>query len=234
MFDEILGLGSLVDRFPRIFRGEEPRCASHVTPGWRTLIFEAFREIDATLTDANAAAFEVHQIKEKFGTLRLYCGGLERTPGVQVTEHLCGERLHGTTHGDLLGDRVARIVEAAENQSATTCEMCGAPATNAVRDYRAMTRCESHLSWPWDRWENHEFLLAQQATFPLARYPFAAALAAERGAKAKRLDGRALQFLYEDALQRGMNPRELGLADRDLAWLLRVEGMPKPWEMDDL
>lgn len=31
MFEETLGLGSLIDRFPRLFRGEEPRCDQHLS-----------------------------------------------------------------------------------------------------------------------------------------------------------------------------------------------------------
>lgn len=58
------------------------------------------------------------QVKEKFGTLRVYYTG---------------------------GDSFVRgAVDMAENQSAVTCEMCGAPGELSTKNMWLKTLCESH------------------------------------------------------------------------------------------
>jgi hypothetical protein len=56
------------------------------------------------------------QVKEKFGTLRFYVDG-----------------------GD---EEVFRLIDAAEQESATICEVCGAPGTLVMKGW-CSTRCES-------------------------------------------------------------------------------------------
>ncbi len=56
------------------------------------------------------ADYVVHQVKEKFGTLRYYCAPRSDEPGSEVWE-----AFHA-------------IVDDAERASATMCERCGAPA----------------------------------------------------------------------------------------------------------
>lgn len=77
-----------------------------VGPGWRPLVARAVAAIEA-------AGGEVEQVKEKFGTLRVYyCG-----PDVPE-------------------------INAIERVSALTCETCGAPGRMRTRGYWLMTRCD--------------------------------------------------------------------------------------------
>ena len=65
-------LQKLIERFPRLFRGAQPVVWSHVPVGWTAIVRTLFAGIDALLNDEQARCLKVGQIKEKFGTLRLY------------------------------------------------------------------------------------------------------------------------------------------------------------------
>lgn len=65
-------LRKLVEQHPRLFRGEVPYVASWLAPGWAPLVEKLFDDIEGLLDDERAARFCVHQIKEKFGALRVY------------------------------------------------------------------------------------------------------------------------------------------------------------------
>jgi len=87
--------------------------------------------IDACLQAAkdvgyDSAIDEVRQIKEKFGTLRVY--------------------IHCSSSLKDAGERAKRIYEAIEkaNRSARTCEVCGAPGKLMLADSFYMTRCHVH------------------------------------------------------------------------------------------
>ena len=69
-----------------------------VRDGWRKIIEEMFKKIDAHCSNSGCAV-EIQQVKEKFGTLHVYYDG-----------------------GDA---KIGRIVHAAEHMSAKTCELCG-------------------------------------------------------------------------------------------------------------
>ena len=94
-----------------------PECG----PGWRDLIERACDRISAML--GSEERVEILQIKEKYGTLRVYWRGK------------VSERSKQTVEG---------IIALAEARSATTCEQCGEKG----RLYRAggvpMTRCPAH------------------------------------------------------------------------------------------
>lgn len=78
-----------------------------VDAGWYPLVIA---------TDIRLAAIDphyvVHQIKEKFGTLRYYCASSSENPG-----------------DDGVGDAFDAVVRDAERESAITCERCGEPGT---------------------------------------------------------------------------------------------------------
>lgn len=98
----------LVEAYPDLFhppvgdsgaaRGS-PECGE----GWRDLLERAFARIWAAV-QADGGSLKVAQIKEKYGTLRLYWqGSLSPEASAQVAE----------------------AIDLAEARSACTCELCG-------------------------------------------------------------------------------------------------------------
>ena len=83
-------------------------------PGWRPLLEDLLGELAAL----NWAG-EIHQVKEKFGTLRFYVGG-----GSEETR-----------------DQVYAAVDRADRKSRETCEDCGAPGKLRQRGWWK-TRCD--------------------------------------------------------------------------------------------
>ena len=101
-------LTELVVRFPRLFRGKEPSAPSFLPLGWTQLVWELFQDVDRLLNAAQATSFEVLQVKEKLGRLR-----------VRV-------RYSGTL--DAEGDpetRLRALVAEASDQSEAVCRICG-------------------------------------------------------------------------------------------------------------
>lgn len=70
-----------------------------VPDGWREILETLFKKIDVHCSNSGCKPIEIQQVKEKFGTLRVYYDG-----------------------GD---DRISRFVHNAEHLSAGTCELCG-------------------------------------------------------------------------------------------------------------
>lgn len=84
--------------------------------GWMDLIFR----LSAALSEhAGQAGLDcvASQVKEKFGTLRFYVDGTD--------------------------DVAQRLIDAAETESATICEICGAPAKLFTAGWH-VTRCDAH------------------------------------------------------------------------------------------
>jgi hypothetical protein len=95
---------------------DQVRCTPICADGWRPIIESA-----VDLIVAAAPMARIVEMKEKFGTLRIYC---ETPPAVTAA--------------------VDRIVAAAEEQSGRTCEICGnAGVLYDVADWLA-TRCVAH------------------------------------------------------------------------------------------
>ncbi|GJD90903.1 hypothetical protein BHAOGJBA_4447 [Methylobacterium hispanicum] len=92
-----------------------------VGEGWRALLADTFERLDAAIrsvpADANGMAFQCHDVKEKYGTLRI-----EMVPYVEEVEAICLD---------------------AENRSETVCDVCG--STGRVREGAwVMVRCDAH------------------------------------------------------------------------------------------
>src|SRR6478672_13554285 len=87
--------------FAQCWRGSPPARARPWTAGegWRPIIAQLDRDIAAV-----ESAYEVHQVKEKFGGLRFYYAG-------------------GTSNGA----RIDELIAQAERLAAQTCELRGAP-----------------------------------------------------------------------------------------------------------
>jgi hypothetical protein len=85
-------------------------------PGWKTLI-------DPIVTRANEIGATITQIKEKFGCLRIYFD-----PGQADT------------------DKLEDMIDKAELESATTCEMCGKPGVTMTSGHWLKTVCKEHAT----------------------------------------------------------------------------------------
>lgn len=87
--------------------------------GWADILNIMFEKITAL----NPSKFHVNQIKEKFGTLRVYWGG-------NVGKH---------------ENAINAIINEAEEKSAITCENCGEPAKCRCVNNWYVTLCNKHL-----------------------------------------------------------------------------------------
>ena len=128
-------LDELIQRHPRLFRGEFPAIASWVPEGWPPLVEELLHDIEALLDDKQAARLEIRQIKEKFGSLRVYA---QLHPGPGATE---------LSEGDApLHQHVIRLVHEAEKCTLHVCDSCGAPSE--IRSFAGWmtTRCDRCLA----------------------------------------------------------------------------------------
>ncbi|WP_240543261.1 hypothetical protein [Bradyrhizobium canariense] len=116
----------LVEAYPDLFRPpvsipEGAQGWPEAADGWQDLIERACQRIRAALSEGDR--FHFQQIKQKYGTLRIYWTGRLSA----ATEH-----------------RVLEVIDLAEARSACTCELCG----NEGSLYRSggvlMTRCAEH------------------------------------------------------------------------------------------
>ena len=86
---------------------------------WQAAVGAGWAEIVGDLVDlCEKHGVEILQVKEKFGGVRFYVGSAP--------------------------DEVHRAIEAAEDKSIATCELCGAPGSVICHSGWLMTRCEKH------------------------------------------------------------------------------------------
>jgi hypothetical protein len=95
----------LTEEFPLLYEGEG-EFHFECEDGWYDIIHDLSAEIEH-MNLTNALFCRAVQVKEKFGALRFYA----------------------TADGD---PKVSALIQAATNESAKTCERCGAPG--ALRD----------------------------------------------------------------------------------------------------
>jgi hypothetical protein len=86
--------------------------------GWLGLIHTLHYSIAHVVPD-----YVIYQIKEKFGTLRFYY------------------TVAGDLPDDASLDKICALVDEAERQSSTTCEVCGDPGATTERKGWWFTRC---------------------------------------------------------------------------------------------
>lgn len=87
--------------------------------GWYPLIIELLDKLQA-IEDRDQKGLEVLEVKEKFGTLRVY-----------------------TSYAT---DEIFDLINKYEKKSETTCEVCGKDGTLYSDHGRLKTRCEEHRS----------------------------------------------------------------------------------------
>jgi hypothetical protein len=114
----------LSELYPKLFRGQDMPVTENLMSfgcecgdGWFTLINTACSLIATHEEHANSTEFLFTQIKEKYGTLRIYYTG-------------------GNAYID-------GVVNMAEALSSETCELCGAPGKLGGVGWLS-TRCETH------------------------------------------------------------------------------------------
>lgn len=88
--------------------------------GWRFLLGDLLQRISATLSDEEKQEFQISQIKEKFGTLRVH------------------------TYAE--SDRIDMLVDAAERASEITCDVCGGRGRLRNSGW-IYVRCDEHVDY---------------------------------------------------------------------------------------
>jgi hypothetical protein len=136
----------LVRRFPALFldaSGQPTGGYPTVGDGWRILLTRCCERITAALARAPAETVRVGQIKEKFGTLRIYVDVQRRVP-------------------DGVREDIREAIDLAEARSACTCETCGDPGWLSG-DSWITTSCDRHRRGPWTRQPKpHDFVIVQR------------------------------------------------------------------------
>lgn len=93
------------DKYPKLFPEGEPVCGFYCEHGWRPILDKLCQDITKELDSMpEPMNITVQQVKEKFGGLRFYISS-------------------GT-------DTIFDLINAAEQESTTTCETCGKPGMN--------------------------------------------------------------------------------------------------------
>lgn len=136
-------IDALIERFPRIFKGAQPYAWSDLPQGWTELAERLFADVDRMLDDEAAKAFEVRQIKEKFGGLRVYWRFAEQeTTAIDVFDtgslgHLVLQPVEPTA----LFTRIRLRVQEAADEAARTCQHCGNGSATANNSGLVATLC---------------------------------------------------------------------------------------------
>jgi hypothetical protein len=116
----MLAVNRWVEKHPEWF--DRPRIEiEEGHEGWRQLIDNALASAERILSEYPCALFRILQVKEKFGTLRIYF----REEGLPAE----------------VSDRLRDIMQATNDESSSVCEMCGASARLGVRRGRVSVRC---------------------------------------------------------------------------------------------
>ncbi len=165
----------LQKEFPEFFRGlhnGDPRqtlmCFGLETgDGWYNIVYNACQQIKNVLQKYNVPldSFVFVQIKEKFGSYRLYFDwqqGIEYTWWETISNKLLKIptfilkhfRIYKWWNFHRVYNKVDKIIRDAEMQSGRTCEDCGAPSVED-KNYRdggwIVTLCQKHLDEYYSR-----------------------------------------------------------------------------------
>lgn len=136
----------LIEAHPLLFRGVPPVVWSDLPTGWYRLVDTLCSAIEVVLGPEACAAFEVRQIKQKFGALRFYYR-LDGRESLHVDIMMPTGRQHVVISAEAAGDdddRVRELVDAACAASETACEVCGEPAHPRNLNGWLTTLCDVH------------------------------------------------------------------------------------------
>lgn len=137
--------------YPYMFRDYARGSPYHFHRGWFPLIAQACQRIDAIVgDDPFRHEFAWAQIKEKFGTLRLYWHARgARAVRVNVISPEGIESFSRASpaddHDEMVADQIGEIVDAAMKQSAEVCLVCGAAGVLRTGGWWA-TLCDTHFA----------------------------------------------------------------------------------------
>ena len=130
-------LQNIIDRIP-IGWGKWISCDK----GWYKLLAETNRKMKMMWPQ-----YEIHQVKEKYGTLRFYWG----IPSEDENWQAMNEDVRNITY-EIMYDIAAQ----AEHRSEYICETCGGLGKTRVRNYWYKTLCKScaiEQNYPLEDWE---------------------------------------------------------------------------------
>ena len=136
-------IDALVEIYPRLFKGRPPRSWSDLSAGWTEIVRCLFADLDAMLSDRQAASLEITQIKEKLAGLRVYRElGRSKTLAVDLFAPGSVERLEARPRRpSAVFLRIGERVRQAEVQAAQTCQHCGQPGTRRQLSGWLVTLC---------------------------------------------------------------------------------------------
>jgi len=137
----------LLQAFPRLLHGGLPYL--EFGRGWDGIIHGLLQDIDELLHDEQATAFRVVQIKEKFGTLRLYYrvrGQRRLHVDVQDGQGLPLRLVVGEVTSAFPCEEIDRLIAQAEEMTAQTCEGCGQPGSLRCHAGWYTTLCDACLA----------------------------------------------------------------------------------------
>lgn len=118
-------LSRLQRRYPRVFTSSNLEWGLEHMSGWDELIDAMSMRIDAILSDNTKGEIVLLQVKEKFGTLRVYYR-LKQLEGNAIAE-------------------IAEAIKEAQEASTHFCEICGRPGT-LLPNNQMKTRCNTCAS----------------------------------------------------------------------------------------
>jgi hypothetical protein len=114
------------EQFPELVN--QHASPSSVPAGWTTIITDMLTGIRAVCKEEPTATFQILQIKEKFGQLRVYY-----------------RKMGFSTNNDKI---LVDLISHAESLADTTCDVCGEPGTLGHDGVMAV-RCEKHKKFHW-------------------------------------------------------------------------------------
>ncbi len=139
-FDEIT---RLVLHHPRLFHGQSPVVASWLNPGWEPIVETLFDAIDKLIDDDQSARFQVRQVKEKFGGLRVYVS-LQSVADQDDDDDEPSPPLSPADEAASL--EISKLIRQAERDAASTCEGCGKPSGIRTIQGCMTTLCDACLA----------------------------------------------------------------------------------------
>lgn len=141
---------ALKDRYPAMFAGEYTGFEAY--RGWFALLVQVCADIDAALGE-NKSVFRWVQIKEKFGTYRLYYDldddapmALERVPGPGHLRLRSRAALANGAAPIPLAHQIRALVSQAEDATKGMCMTCGQPTEVRSFGGNYLNLCEFHAA----------------------------------------------------------------------------------------
>lgn len=136
---------NLFDTYEQWFSADRKNSGAYAVdfmPGWLPLLEKLLSEIADCLSQQDAARFNITQIKEKFGSLRVYYSGQGLRVDFQSEDGICSIR--GANPNSEL-TQIDDLIEQAEKNSGQTCMYCGDEGTLRTDEWLVVL-CDHHYS----------------------------------------------------------------------------------------